>query len=202
MKHIRKWVKILPVVLVLAISGVSLFGQFKTPSDSKARIYWEGFDHSAFLSRLDSNQDGFISRQEWDSFFTDQDADNDQRLSRDEIQNAMRKSGGEEIPDPNSERIAAFDRLDANKNGKIDPAEWPGKSKDFRYIDSDHDGFLSREEFLSPNGRWRNETFENLDFSGDRVISRSEWLDSNADFDRLDRDRNGTIDRSEFYKSR
>jgi Ca2+-binding EF-hand superfamily protein len=202
MKHIRKRAKIFPVALVLAISGVSLFGQFKTPSDSKARTYWEGFNHSAFLSRLDSNQDGFISRQEWDSFFNNQDADNDQRLSRDEIQSAMRQVGGEEIPNSDSDRIAAFERLDANKNGKIDPAEWPGKSKDFRYIDSDHDGFLSREEFLSPNARWRNETFENLDFNGDRVIPRSEWLDSNADFDRLDRDHNGTIDRSEFYKSR
>jgi Ca2+-binding EF-hand superfamily protein len=201
MKHIKKRIKIFSVALVLAISGVNLFGQVKTPSDSKTRVYWEGFDSSAFLGKLDSNRDGFLSRQEWESFFTDHDTDNDQRLSRDEIQNAMRQTGGEEIPDSDSDRIAAFERLDANKNEKIDPAEWPGKAKDFRYIDADHDGFINREEFLSPNGRWRNETFENMDFNGDRVISRSEWLDSKAVFDKLDRDRNGTIDRSEFYIS-
>jgi Ca2+-binding EF-hand superfamily protein len=61
---------------------------------------------------------------------------------------------------------------------------------------------LSREEFLSDRGRWWNEIFENLDFDGNNAISRSEWLDSDASFDRLDRDHNGIITKQEFYNPR
>ena len=44
--------------------------------------------------------------------------------------------------------------------------------------------------------------FESLDFDGNGIIVRAEWLDSNASFDNLDWDHNGVIDRYEFYKLR
>jgi hypothetical protein len=99
-------------------------------------------------------------------------------------------------------RLAAFRRMDANKNDAIDPAEWPGNKRDFAYLDANHNVSLSREEFLAKNGRWWNQTFENLDFNGDKIIVRSEWLDSDASFNRLDRDSNGAIERKEFYRPR
>jgi Ca2+-binding EF-hand superfamily protein len=188
----------LPFALFLLCSAGLLMCQDKKPSGN--RVYWEGIDCASFLSKIDSDNDGYISMQEWEDFFADQDANNDQRLARDEILSVSRPASGEKAQDQG--RISAFERLDANKNNKIDPTEWPGKAKDFRYIDSNHDKFISREEFLSPNGRWWNETFENLDLNGDGVISRSEWMDSEDSFKKLDRDHNGAIDRNELYNPR
>ncbi len=196
---------IVPIALFLLLQGILLFGQADRNSASYNRgnqAYWGSLDSATLLVKLDQDKDGYISRQEWEFIFASQDGDEDQRLSREEIQGFLRLSGngGEEGQDDG--RLAAFERLDSNKNNRIDPPEWPGKAKDYRYLDSDHDGFLSREEFLSKNGRWWNETFQNLDFNGDKVISRPEWLDSNTSFNRLDRDNNGAIDRGEFYNPR
>jgi Ca2+-binding EF-hand superfamily protein len=202
MKHIKNRVIAFAVLLIPVISCISLFSQVKTRQGSSAQVAGESFDLPSFFNKLDADRDGFVSKQEWSLFFSAQDTDGDQRLSLDEIGNALHRLGKEAASDSDSGRIAAFERLDVNKNGKIDPREWPGKAKDFRFLDANHDGFLSLEEFLSPRGRWRNETFENLDFNGDKVISHSEWLDSNESFDKLDRDHNGVIDRNEFYDPR
>jgi Ca2+-binding EF-hand superfamily protein len=198
---------IVPAILLFFLSGAGalLFGQEEQSgalSDRGTQAYWGTLDGSKLLAAFDKNRDGYISRQEWETLFADLDANKDQRLSREEIESALRSPGYGAEENKDNGRLAALDRLDANKNGKIDPNEWPGKAKDYRYLDSNHDGYISREEFLSPNGRWWNETFTNLDFNRDKVISRSEWLDSDSSFDRLDKDHNGAIDKAEFYISR
>jgi len=159
-------------------------------------------DCSDILKRVDADQDGYITRNEWERFFANADTDGDERLSLQEIRPVSQPSSLEEELNPNQGRSAAFERLDVNKNGTIELSEWPGKDKNFRYLDANHDGTLSREEFLSRNGRWWNEKFENLDFNNDGLIDRSEWLDYMSAFDRLDRDRNGVIERHEFYNPR
>ena len=112
------------------------------------------------------------------------------------------QSNGEGMPDPDQGRLAAFKRLDINGNNLIDSSEWPGKDKDFGYLDANQNGSLSREEFLSKNGRFWNQPFESLDFNSDGIIARSEWLDSDESFDRLDGDRNGVVEQREFYNPR
>lgn len=171
-----------------------------SPSIPGNRSQWSGVDCTDLLRQLDADRDGVIVREEWDRFFSKHDENGDNILTQEEIRPKAGRSSSEETAD--SGRIAAFERLDKNHNDAIDFSEWPGKERDFRYIDSDHNGSLSREEFLSRNGRWWNETFENLDFDGDGAITRSEWLDSDASFDKLDRDHNGVIVRAEFYNPR
>jgi Ca2+-binding EF-hand superfamily protein len=199
---------IIPLAIVgLMFLQTGLFSQAKqnAPAPKTAspnRSVWAGFNSAELLRQLDADQDGTITRDEWDHFFADHDTNADNRLSLDELKSIRAKGADEDSLGPDYGRLAAFERLDANKNDAIDRSEWPGKEKDFRMIDADHNGSLNREEFLSRIGRWWNETFENLDFNGDKAITRSEWLDSDASFDRLDRNHNGAIDRTEFYNPR
>jgi hypothetical protein len=195
------------VAVFLTCPGVMLSGQVKQPAGAPstspgAKSGKMGLETAELLRKLDKDHDGFTSQKEWDAFFFDHDQNGDWRLSPEEIQAISTEAESEESLGPDYGRLAAFERLDKNKNNAVESSEWPGKAKDFSYLDSNHDGSLSREEFLAKNGRWWNETFENLDFNGDKVIVRSEWLDSDASFDRLDRDHNGTIDRREFYNPR
>ena len=194
------------IAFALLFPGMHLFAEAKQntrpvppPNSSNS---WSGFNCTELLRQVDADQDGFITQDEWSRFFANHDEDSDKKLSQDELRKGSEQTGNEETLGPDSGRIAAFERLDTNRNGAIDFSEWPGKQKDFRYLDSDHSGSLNREEFLSRNGRWWNELFENLDFNGDGVITRSEWLDSDASFNRLDRDRNGALEHSEFYSPR
>jgi Ca2+-binding EF-hand superfamily protein len=168
------------------------------PSDQRLRTYKSVFNFSDVLRRMDYDQDGFITRNEWERFFDDSDKNADKRLAPDEIGPLM----DQEVMELDQGRLAAFDRLDINKSNGIEASEWPGKDKDFNYLDANHNRSLSREEFLSRDGRYWNEPFENLDFNDDGLILRSEWLDSDSAFDKLDRDRNGVIERREFYNPR
>jgi Ca2+-binding EF-hand superfamily protein len=198
----------LPVAsLALIFSAVQIFAQSKEgapapQSDRGSPAYPAGSDLGGLLRLMDTNRDGAISLNEWEKFFFDHDTDADTRLSQEEIRAFSSRTSGESDQDPDAARLAAFDRLDADKNGGIDLAEWPGNKKDFQLFDADRNRLLSREEFMSRKARWWNETFENLDFDKNKIITRSEWLDSKESFDRLDRDHNGVIDRIEFYGAR
>ena len=99
-------------------------------------------------------------------------------------------------------RTEAFARLDANGNGSIEAAEWPGRKNAFRLLDVNRDGGITLVEFQSRKARWWNQVFENLDLDGNRAITREEWMDTAESFDRLDHDRNGIIERREFYNPR
>ena len=70
-------------------------------------------------------------------------------------------------------RVEAFARLDANGDGSIEAAEWPGRKKAFRLLDVNRDGGITLVEFQSKKARWWNQVFENLDIDGNRQIGRA-----------------------------
>ena len=99
-------------------------------------------------------------------------------------------------------RAEAFARLDKDGKGYFDANDWPGRNRAFRLMDVNRDGRVTLVEFQSLRNRWRNRTFENIDLDGNRIITRDEWIDIPEDFDMLDRDKNGVIERHEFYNLR
>jgi len=194
------------MVMVGSFSPKCLWAQPEIAEESKSesgnRMLWTDSDYAYLLSLMDADQDGSITRNEWEGVFVRTDQNGDDRLSPEEIQSLIKDDDEEETRDPNHGRLAVFKRLDSNQNDAIDASEWPGKTMDFDYIDANLDGAIDLKEFLSSKGRFWNEPFENLDFNDDGIISRSEWLDSEESFDRIDRDEDGILDRREFYDRR
>jgi len=170
--------------------------------ESRPGIFETDFGYEGLWSLMDADQDGLVTQDEWQRIFANHDKNGDNRLSKSEMQSIPIQGSGPEMNASDQGRLEAFSRLDVNRNNVVDSSEWPGKDEVFSYLDANQNGSLSREEFLSRNGRFWNQPFENLDFDSDGIIEHSEWLESNESFDRLDRDRNGMVERREFYNPR
>lgn len=198
---------VLLLLLTSPFGGEYVYAQSAEQKDvsqpeSKSSLLEADSVYEGLFRLMDEDQDSFVTQDEWQRLFANHDEDGDNRLSKKEMKSIAAQGNGEGMPDPDQGRLAAFKRLDINGNNLIDSSEWPGKDKDFGYLDADQNGSLSREEFLSKNGRFWNQPFESLDFNSDGIIARSEWLDSDESFDRLDGDRNGVVEQREFYNPR
>jgi Ca2+-binding EF-hand superfamily protein len=208
MKSFSNGISAVPfLVLILSFGGMHLYAQSnskeKSPKPERQGIRIEtGSEYEGLFRLVDADQDGFITQDEWQRVFANHDENGDNRLSKKEIESISVEGTSQGMPDPNQGRLAAFERLDLNRNNVIDSSEWPGEDKGFSYLDANQNGSLSREEFLSQNGRFWNQPFESLDFDANGIIVRSEWLDSDESFDRIDRDGNGVLERREFYNPR
>jgi len=93
-----------------------------------------------------------------------------------------------------------FRGMDTDGDGVITRSEWRGNTQSFRNHDTNRDGVLSGEEIWEPRGNQANldQAFDRLDRNNDRAISRSEWRQDRSVFDRLDRNNDGVIVRNEF----
>jgi Ca2+-binding EF-hand superfamily protein len=84
---------------------------------------------------LDVNNNGYIDRNEWDGSldtFYQLDRNNDNRISRDEL---------------NAGRRTSFAALDVNGDGRITLGEWQWSHRSFDEMDRNHDGVITRDEF-------------------------------------------------------
>ena len=112
-----------------------------------------------------------------------------------------------------------FQGMDANGDGRISRAEWRGSDQSFRTHDWNGDGMLSgdevrpgaarqrvEEEDFDQTGRpefrnWTERGFTNLDRNRDGRIQRAEWFYDREGFIRADRNRDGALTRAEFLGS-
>jgi Ca2+-binding EF-hand superfamily protein len=108
-----------------------------------------------------------------------------------------------------------FEGMDRNNDGVITRDEWRGSSRSFDVHDWNGDGRLSGAEVQTgpledfeladhdPSRyeryiAWTDSGFYNLDHNRDRLITPNEWHFDRETFLRVDRNRDGALDRSEF----
>jgi hypothetical protein len=110
-----------------------------------------------------------------------------------------------------------FAGMDTNRDGAISRDEWRGSPRSFQNHDWNGDGRLSGQEVVPGAQRntnweeadhapgrlerfvtWTQAGFNNLDHNRDRRISPNEWHYDVETFRRVDRNRDGAMDQTEF----
>jgi len=94
-----------------------------------------------------------------------------------------------------------FAAMDVNKDGKIGPTEFKGSKKAFAWVDTDHDGYITRPEatraYLTIVGGMaiaqRVQAFKNMDENKDGKISLAEYRGPTRAFARIDVNHDGVI---------
>ena len=98
------------------------------------------------FTNLDRNRDGRIARAEWfydREGFIRADRNGDNALTREEF-----LSGDVDV-----DREDRFENLDANRNGRIERAEWHASRDAFTWLDRNSDGVLSRQEVVGDDAQ-------------------------------------------------
>jgi Ca2+-binding EF-hand superfamily protein len=167
--------------MILSLSGGLAHGMAQVKQN-------EDNDNIMQYRAMDQNNDGKITREEWQRSFNNHDWNSDGVLSGDEMNpGASRQS-------VSSDQFRALDR---NNSGAISRGEWTGTTQDFDRLDQDRNGHLSVNEFYQSSGL---DQFSGLDYNNDRVITYDEWSpNSRRSFEALDLNRDGRLNRDEFY---
>lgn len=149
--------------------------------------------------RLDRNDNGYISQNEWtgnDRVFDRVDRNNDNRLTRTEVRR---------WDEDRQERLAdRFRDSDDNRDRRLSQREWWGNDLAFERLDGNGDHYLTWREIRDRdrNGyRSTDRAFNNLDRNRDGRINRNEWSGNRRDFDYLDRNDDGWVTTSEWRRS-
>ncbi len=143
------------------------------------------------LRAMDKDGDGKISRAEFpgpEPLFDRLDADKDGFIIPAETQRFFRQNFLQNAP-----RLRAMDK---DGDGKISRAEFPGPKPLFDRLDADKDGFIipaETQRFFRQNFLQNAPRLRAMDKDGDGKISRAEFPGPKPLFDRLDADKDGFI---------
>ena len=186
--------------VVITLAGVSL------AAASFLVLAGPGGHAGGFAERLkaaDTNGDGMISRSEAQALpfiaknFDAIDANGDGQITVEELRAFHAKNRGGHNP---------LKRLDTDGDGKISRAEAqaaPRLAQNFDAIDTNHDGFLTKEELHAYAQQQRQAHWSRIDTDGDGKISRAE-AQANAPrlfehFDQIDTNGDGYITPEELH---
>ena len=164
---------------------------------------------------MDTNRDGVITRSEWrgnDHSFRNQDWNGDGILSGDEVRTGARRQTNwsqdwnrdGRVDNLDSQISQRFRGYDMNNDNRVGRSEWPGDARLFTRLDTNRDGYLSMQEYTQGGGFTLDSQggpsyrFSNIDMNSDGWVTRNEWNMGDADFNRLDVNRDNRISRFEF----
>jgi Ca2+-binding EF-hand superfamily protein len=179
-------------VFILAFAALPLLA-----TDATAQI-------SGQYRAWDRNNDGRITRAEWrgpEQEFRERDLNRDGILSGIEVRDDNWEESNWEESSENWD-AETFMALDRNRNGRVTRGEWRGDVATFRRVDRNRDNQITRAEFLNANAGFDVDVdatdFEALDDDYNGRIDRPEWNGTRAMFDRLDANRDGWLSRREL----
>jgi hypothetical protein len=93
---------------------------------------------------------------------------------------------------------AGFNNLDHNRDRKISQNEWHYDQETFRRVDRNRDGALDEAEFAGEDfDDDRGDNFDDLDMNNNGRVERGEWHAGANEFNRLDANRDGVLSRFE-----
>ena len=148
------------------------------------------------FTSMDHNRDNRISANEWHF-----DMETFRRVDRNRNDSlSLQEFIGEGTED--DLRSDNFDDIDRNNNGRIERAEWYGGASDFTWLDKNRDGVLTRYEVAGSQASLDTfDEYNNLDFDRDGRLERAEWHWSTASFNQRDTNRDGILSRAEFDRA-
>jgi Ca2+-binding EF-hand superfamily protein len=130
-----KQLSIIAASLLTLLLASSMLGQTSDPQTTPGR---RSGKRDGAMKRMDTNNDGKISRDEWRrkaEAFDKLDSDNDGFLTREELTAAVGRA-----------RRKGLKQMDANSDSKISRDEWKGNPKRFNRLDTNNDGMITQAE--------------------------------------------------------
>jgi hypothetical protein len=163
---------------------------------------------------MDKNNDGVVTRQEWNGSarsFEVHDWNNDGRLSGEEVRVGAQRNTNWDTADHVPNRFernmswtrAAFTALDHNRDNRITDNEWHFDRETFLRVDRNRDNNLSLAEYIGEGTEddLRGDNFDDLDRNNNGRVERNEWYGGAADFTWLDKNKDGILSRFEVAGS-
>jgi Ca2+-binding EF-hand superfamily protein len=198
--------------LVLTFSGLALLvWSLAAPAAVAPAEAQAGQVNRNRFERLDRNNDGRITRDEWNGnerSFRNHDWNGDGVLSGNEVRAGAQRDT--DLADHNPDQFernlnwtrANFNNLDHNRDGRLSANEWHFDLETFRRVDSNRNDSISLQEFVGEGvDDVRDDSFDNMDWNNNGRVERTEWYGGNAEFTRLDANRDGTLSRYEVVGS-
>lgn len=129
---------ILVACVLILLTSISVLAQ--DPQGRPAPRQRRSPNREKMMKRMDINNDGAISRDEWKGkpeAFDKIDKNGDGSLTREELGAAASRQGGR------------LNQMDTNNDGQISRDEWKGAPKRFDRLDANVDGVVTKEEIRS-----------------------------------------------------
>jgi len=200
------------LVLTSSAAGLLFLGLASSPVVTTVEAQGRAVSQMRFRE-MDRNNDGVITRDEWNGSarsFEVHDWNNDGRLSGDELRIGAQRSSNWEEADHTPGRYernvnwtrAGFIALDHNRDGRLTTNEWHYDYETFHRVDRNRDNALNLAEFVGANvDDDRGDDFDDLDYNNNGRVERSEWHGGLAEFRNLDRNGDGVLSRYEVVGS-